>query len=378
MKVLKYIDKFLFFISVVFFLFGLIMIFSSSNIAAFMRYDANPYYFLLRQLVNLIVGLVAFLIIINFNTKTYSALSWFGLLATIGALLFVYFYGSLTNKARSWIYLGTFMFQPSELAKVVLIVWFSAFYEFKRNSLITIFTNLFPLLISAFISAFIILQPDFGTAGVVIILSFLLYLLIPIKKSIKFKVATISALVMIIMLMGYYIFNTSSFSRQISRLDFAYPCSQEKFYTTGNQVCNSYIAFNNGSLTGKGLGNSTQKYLYLAESHTDFIFSIIVEEFGFIGAVLIILLYIILLYKIVSIGNRSVSSRGAIICYGVAIYIFLHISINLLGIMGWLPLTGIPLPFLSYGGTFTLCLIIALSMVQRVAIESKMKNLGTK
>ena len=378
MKVLKYIDKFLFFISVAFFLFGLIMIFSSSNIAAFMRYDANPYYFLLRQLVNLIVGLVAFLIIINFNTKTYSALSWFGLLATIGALLFVYFYGSLTNKARSWIYLGTFMFQPSELAKVVLIVWFSAFYEFKRNSLNKIFTNLFPLVISAFISAFIILQPDFGTAGVVIILSFLLYLLIPIKKSIKFKVATISALVMIIMLMGYYIFNTSSFSRQISRLDFAYPCSQEKFYTTGNQVCNSYIAFNNGSLTGKGLGNSTQKYLYLAESHTDFIFSIIVEEFGFIGAVLIILLYIILLYKIVSIGNRSVSSRGAIICYGVAIYIFLHISINLLGIMGWLPLTGIPLPFLSYGGTFTLCLIIALSMVQRVAIESKMKNLGTK
>lgn len=378
MRVLKYIDKFLFFISVVFFLFGLIMIFSSSNIAAFMRYDANPYYFLLKQLVNLIVGLVAFLIIINFNTKTYSALSWFGLLATIGALLFVYFYGSLTNKARSWIYLGTFMFQPSELAKVVLIVWFSAFYEFKRNSLNKIFTNLFPLVISAFISAFIILQPDFGTAGVVIILSFLLYLLIPIKKSIKFKVATISALVMIIMLMGYYIFNTSSFSRQISRLDFAYPCSQEKFYTTGNQVCNSYIAFNNGSLTGKGLGNSTQKYLYLAESHTDFIFSIIVEEFGFIGAVLIILLYIILLYKIVSIGNRSVSSRGAIICYGVAIYIFLHISINLLGIMGWLPLTGIPLPFLSYGGTFTLCLIIALSMVQRVAIESKMKNLGTK
>ena len=178
------------------------------------------------------------------------------------------------------------------------------------------------------------------------------------------------------MLMGYYIFNTSSFARQISRLDFAYPCSQEKFYTTGNQVCNSYIAFNNGSLTGKGLGNSTQKYLYLAESHTDFIFAIIVEEFGFIGAILIILLYIILLYKIISIGNKSTSSRGAIICYGVAIYIFLHISINLLGIMGWLPLTGIPLPFLSYGGTFTLCLIIALSMVQRVAIESKMKKIG--
>lgn len=376
MKFLKYIDKFLFFVSVSFFLIGLVMIFSASNIAAFMRYDANPYYFLLKQSINLIVGFAAFLIIIRFSTKTYSALSWFGLLLTIGALMFVYFYGVLTNKARSWISFGFFMFQPSELAKVVLIIWFSAFYELKRNRLNKIFTNLFPLGISALISAFIILQPDFGTAGVVILLSFLLYLLIPINKMLKFKVAAISGLVMITMLMGYYIFNTSSFSRQISRLDFLYPCSQEKFYTTGNQVCNSYIAFNNGSLTGKGLGNSTQKYLYLAESHTDFIFAIIVEEFGFIGAILIILLYIILLCKIISIGNNSFSSRGSIICYGVAIYIFLHIAINLLGIMGLLPLTGIPLPFLSYGGTFTLCLIIALSMVQRVAIENKMKKLG--
>ncbi len=376
MKFLKYIDKFLFFVSVSFFLIGLVMIFSASNIAAFMRYDANPYYFLLKQSINLIVGFAAFLIIIRFSTKTYSALSWFGLLLTIGALMFVYFYGVLTNKARSWISFGFFMFQPSELAKVVLIIWFSAFYELKRNRLNKIFTNLFPLGISALISAFIILQPDFGTAGVVILLSFLLYLLIPINKMLKFKVAAISGLVMITMLMGYYIFNTSSFSRQISRLDFLYPCSQEKFYTTGNQVCNSYIAFNNGSLTGKGLGNSTQKYLYLAESHTDFIFAIIVEEFGFIGAILIILLYIILLCKIISIGNNSFSSRGSIICYGVAIYIFLHIAINLLGIMGLLPLTGIPLPFLSYGGTFTLCLIIAISMVQRVAIENKMKKLG--
>ena len=376
MKFLKYIDKFLFFVSVSFLLIGLVMIFSASNIAAFMRYDANPYYFLLKQSINLIVGFAAFLIIIRFSTKTYSALSWFGLLLTIGALMFVYFYGVLTNKARSWISFGFFMFQPSELAKVVLIIWFSAFYELKRNCLNKIFTNLFPLGISALISAFIILQPDFGTAGVIILLSFLLYLLIPINKMLKFKVAAISGLVMITMLMGYYIFNTSSFSRQISRLDFLYPCSQEKFYTTGNQVCNSYIAFNNGSLTGKGLGNSTQKYLYLAESHTDFIFAIIVEEFGFIGAILIILLYIILLCKIISIGNNSFSSRGSIICYGVAIYIFLHIAINLLGIMGLLPLTGIPLPFLSYGGTFTLCLIIALSMVQRVAIENKMKKLG--
>lgn len=377
MKVLKYTDKVLLLVSVLLFTIGLVMIFSASNIAAFMRYGSNPYNFLIKQSINLIIGIVIFLIVIRFSTKSYSALSWGGIVATIGSLIFVFLYGVVTNKARSWIDLGFFRFQPSELAKVILIVWFSAFYELKRKNLNKLFTNLFPIGIAGLIGALIILQPDFGTAGVILILAFLLYLLIPIKPMIKFKVASISILLMAVMLMGYYLFNTSSFDRQISRLDFFNPCSEEKFYTTGNQVCNSYIAFNNGDLlTGKGLGNSTQKYLYLPESHTDFIFAIIVEELGFVVAVFIIFLYFILLARIVSIGNKSSSSRGAVICYGVAIYIFLHIAINLLGIMGWLPLTGIPLPFLSYGGTFTVCLILALSMVQRVAIETKMKNLG--
>lgn len=376
MKVLKYTDKVLLLISVILFAIGLVMIFSSSNIAAFMRYGANPYYFLIKQSINLMIGIVISLIIIRFSTKSYSAISWVGLIATVGALIFVYFYGTLTNQARSWIDLGFFMFQPSELAKIVLIVWFSAFYELKRNSLNKLFTNFFPIGVAAFVAALIILQPDFGTAGVILIMSFLIYMLIPIKRAIKFKVVAISVLVMTVVMMGYYIFNTSSFARQISRFDFFNPCSEEKFYDTGNQVCNSYIAFNNGSLTGKGLGNSTQKYLYLPESHTDFIFAIVVEELGFAGGTAVILLYMALLSRIVFIGKNSSSSRGSIICYGVAIYIFLHIAINLLGIMGWLPLTGIPLPFLSYGGTFTLCLIMALSIVQRVAIETRMKKLG--
>ena len=154
------------------------------------------------------------------------------------------------------------------------------------------------------------------------------------------------------------------------------PCSEEKFYTTGNQVCNSYIAFNNGNMWGKGLGNSTQKYLYLPESHTDFIFAVVVEELGFFQSSLIIIGYFILLWRIIYIGNKSSSSRGSVMCYGVAIYIFLHMSINLLGIMGLLPLTGVPLPFLSYGGSFTISLILALTIVQRVAIETKLKKLG--
>ena len=374
MKALKNTDKVLLIISVILFSIGLIMIFSASNIAAFMRYHKTPYDFLVRQAGSLVAGIGLFYFIIQMSTKTYSGLSWFALVGSTILLFVVFFFGPLINDARSWISLGFFNFQPSEIVKVVLIVWYAAFFEFKRKKLDRIGTSVFPLVYSLGLAFLIVLQPDFGTAGIIMLISFLLYMLLPINKSIKFKVLGSFGLILVIVLMGYYILNTSSMQRQVSRFDFRYPCSEEKFYTTGNQVCNSYIAFNNGGLLGKGLGNSTQKYLYLPESHTDFIFAIVVEELGFLASTVILILFAVLIWRIIKIGHESTSSRGSIICYGVAIYIFLHTAINLMGIMGILPLTGVPLPFLSYGGTFTICIIVALSMVQRVAIETKMKK----
>ena len=156
--------------------------------------------------------------------------------------------------------------------------------------------------------------------------------------------------------------------RQMERFDFRNPC--DKILENGSQVCNCYIAINNGGLTGVGLGNSTQKYLYLPEPYTDFIFAIIVEELGVITGVLIILAYMFILFRILLIGRRSPNNRGAVLCYGVAVYIFLHVAINLLGIMGLMPLTGVPLPFMSYGGSFTICLIASLAIVQRVSVEN--------
>ena len=374
MKNLKHVDKVLLIVSILLFSIGLVMIFSASNIAAFMRYHKSPYNFLFKQGASLILGLVFFLILIRMNTKTYSALSWFLLIGSGALLIVVELVAPMINDARSWINLGFFSFQPSEVVKVVLIVWYSAFFELNRKKLDKLFTNFFPLAVSGVLAGLIVLQPDFGTAGIIMIMSLTLYTLMPINTMIKTKVLGITCFVILFLLMGYYVFNTSSFQRQISRFDFRNPCSEEKFYTTGNQVCNSYIAFNNGGMLGKGLGNSTQKYLYLPESHTDFIFAIVVEELGFLMSSGIILLYMILLWRIIKIGKNSTSSRGSIICYGVAIYIFTHTVINLFGIMGLLPLTGVPLPFLSYGGTFTICLIIALSMVQRVAVETKLKK----
>ena len=376
MKMLKYTDKILLLVSVILFAIGLIMIFSSSSISAFMRYNKTSYTFLLKQAGVLIGGIIMFLIMIRFNTKTYSAFSWFALVGSFLCLIFVFFFGPLINDARSWINLGVFSFQPSEFVKVVLIVWYSAFFELNRNKLGKTSTSFFAIGISSLFAVLIVLQPDFGTAAIIMLLSFMIYYMIPVDSNVKFKVISISFMVIVIAIMGYYIYNTSSFKRQIDRFDFREPCSQEKFEGIGNQVCNSYIAFNNGNLWGKGLGNSTQKYLYLPESHTDFIFAIVVEELGFVLSMGIIGLFFILLWRIIYIGRNSTSSRGAIMCYGVAIYIFLHISINLLGIMGMLPLTGVPLPFLSYGGSFSLSLILALSIVQRVAIETRLKKLG--
>lgn len=374
MKNIKYIDKTLFLVSSILFLIGMIMIFSASNVAAVMRYNSNIYKFFFSQSIFIFLGLIGFLIGIRFKTTFYSGWSWFLLAVFFGLLIFVQLRGYIINGAKSWMPIFGFRFQPSEVIKLLNIIWFSAYFELNRKKLNNLFINFIPFFVVGVISFLIIIQPDLGTATIFILLSLFLYLLIPSKNIVKFKILAIIGGFTIISALAFYIAFPNKVQSVKERFDFKEPCSEEKFYTSGNQVCNSIIAFNNGGLFGKGLGKSTQKYLYLSESHTDFIFAIVVEELGFLIASGIIILYMVLLWRIIIIGKKSDSSRGAIICYGVAIYIFLHIAVNLLGIMGVMPLTGVPLPFLSYGGTYALTLIGSLTIVQRVAIESKLKN----
>ena len=231
--------------------------------------------------------------------------------------------------------------------------------------------SLFPLGICAIITLLIFIQPDLGTAIIYTIIVGVMFLAAPILKEIKVK--TVFGILGFIVFAGIVFLSAGKSllqDRQLERFDFSNPC--DKLLTTGNQVCNCYIAINNGGLTGVGLGNSTQKYLYLPEPYTDFIFAIIVEELGLIFGIGILLLYMILLYRILKIGRESPTNRGALLCYGVAVYIFLHIAINLMGIFGMMPMTGVPLPFMSYGGSFTICLIAALTIVQRVSVENKL------
>ena len=158
-------------------------------------------------------------------------------------------------------------------------------------------------------------------------------------------------------------------SYQLERFNFIDPCERYQ-EDSGYQLCNSFIAFKNGSVYGQGLGSSTQKYLYLPESYTDFIFSIIVEELGLIAGILILIGYIFMLFRIIKISRRATCLRNSLICYGVFAYAVTHIMVNLGGVMGLIPLTGVPLPFLSYGGSYIICLMIGMGLVQRVAVEN--------
>ena len=126
-----------------------------------------------------------------------------------------------------------------------------------------------------------------------------------------------------------------------------------------------------GGLTGVGIGKSTQKYSYIPEPHTDMVFAILAEEYGFIVGAAIILIYAVLIYRLLMLSSRANTIRGKYMCLGIATYIMAHIVVNLGGLFGIIPLTGVPLPFLSYGGSFTLSLIVALGIAQRVHIETK-------
>ncbi|MBR1937003.1 MAG: FtsW/RodA/SpoVE family cell cycle protein [Bacilli bacterium] len=368
-KIIKYIDKPLFITTVLLFIMGLIMVFSASNVTAYMSHAVSPYNYFLKQGIFLLIGFVMFLVMIKFNTKSYGIFSWGLLLISIASLVILLLIGTAKNRAISWFDLGFFSIQPSEFVKVITIVFLANYYDTNSKRLNTWGGSLFPIGICAIVAGLIFIQPDLGTTIIYCAIVGIIFISVPIQKEIKYKTAF--GIIGLIAFGALVLFGSGKgvlLERQLQRFDFSNPC--EKILDTGNQVCNCYIAINNGGLTGVGLGNSTQKYLYLPEPYTDFIFAIIVEELGVITGVFLILVYIFVLYRILVIGRRSPNNRGAVLCYGVAAYIFLHIAINLLGIMGLMPMTGVPLPFMSYGGSFTICLIAALTIVQRVSIEN--------
>lgn len=375
-KTLSKLDKPLLIVTFIFFVFGLIMILSASSMESYMRYNYSPYHYFIRQALFLAIGMFAFFFCILFPTKNYKNLKLdiVIIMIILLSLIGLPFVGHAAKNAVSWYKIGPITIQPSEFAKVAIILYLSIYYERNREKLDNQWNIIKPIITSLIIIGLVIIQPDMGTAIIIGLITIIMFYGVPIDKknrSIFNKIFATGVLVVVLIL----ITTGASFLKdyQLDRFKFMDPCEryQEK---TGYQLCNSFIAFKNGGLNGQGLGSSTQKYLYLPESYTDFIFPIVVEEWGLVVGIIIICAYAFVLFRIIQLARRASNLRGSLICYGVFAYLLTHIIVNLFGVMGLMPLTGVPLPFLSYGGSYTICLMIAMGLVQRVAVESKKKS----
>ena len=362
-------DKILLILTIILFVFGLFMILDASSMKSFLEYGTNTKFFS-KQLIILIVSFSASIFVMVVPTKKYKKAVIPITVGIIILLLYLLVAGVNTNEAKSWIYIGSFGLQPSEFAKLGLIIFMASFYKSNLKHLNNAVAALIPVGLGAIYFALVFLQPDGGTGIIIFLLTAMIFFASPVKKEIKMKTAMYVSIIAVITLLIFLISGKSIFNgMQMSRFNYLKPCTRYQD-PTGYQVCNGYIAINNGKLISISPGNSQQKYLYLPEAFTDFIFPIIVEEFGLIVGIIIILMLMVIIYRILVIAKKSVNIQNSLICYGIACYIFLHTIINLVGVLGLLPLTGVPLPFLSYGGSFALSLALALAIVQRISIEN--------
>lgn len=376
-KVLSKINIPILLLMLIYSIIGLIMIFSASSVTAVLRYGYASNHFFVRQLIFLILAYIVGFAILFVPTKWYrifvNKLSLVVVIVAMAGLLTV---GAIAGGAKSWFDMGTFNLQPVEFLKIFWVVYLAVYYHkvaAKKN--VTLLKMLFPLIVLVVLLTLVAMQPDLGGCLIIMLITGLVFFSLPYGKKIQkilFIVGVFGAFIggLLFFSIGDKIFESYQYRRLT---EFTNACQR---YTdeSGYQVCNGYIAIHNGGLFGVGLGESTQKFSYLPEAHTDFIFAIICEELGVIVGILLVAGYMLMLILILKIAKSTYFLRDSLLCYGVFTYMLAHILINLLGILGLIPLTGVPLPFLSYGGSYNIMLIISLFIVQRVNIENKVEK----
>lgn len=373
------LDKPLLYICILLFTFGLFNIVTASSSEAVIRYEKSLFYYFFRQLAMILIGVFLSVFIIKKDTKKYRFPAFVCFVFITICILYLFLYGTFHKGALNWLTIGSITFQPSEFLKPIMIVCLALIFEKTKGKLrskkykhydiigLILFVGLFNCVI-------IFLEKDFGTMLIVFLIFLVMFFASPILKHEKTK--TIIFLIVVGLCGLLLIKNQKGYilsEEQMTRFNFYNPC--RNYLDGGYQICNAYIAINNGGLFGLGIGKSQQKYSYIPEPHTDMVFAIIAEEQGVIRSSLILILYVVILYRILDLSSKVGTLRGKYICLGVATYIFSHIMINLGGLFGILPLTGVPLPFLSYGGSFTISLLVSLGLVQRVHIEYKREKI---
>ena len=378
-RALKNMDKPLFFVTMLLFLFGLLNIVSASSQTAVLKYHSTLYSYFYRQLATIALGLIASTFIIKTPTKSYKLMGPFFYIVVLFTSLAVSFssFGADYSGNNNWINIKGFTFQPSEFAKIVMVVCVALLIEKYTTKLSSPkveprdkYTMIGKILITGLLfPGIIFMQKDLGTMIIITSIFMVLFLTSTVPWEYKFRSLGLCAILGVIMFMMYASKGSVLSGAQSSRFNFFDPCS--RYEEGGYQICNGFIAINSGGIFGNGIGNSKQ-ISYIPESHTDSVFAIIAEQYGLILTTLIFIAYAFILKRILNISMNCESIKGRYICLGIATYIFLHILVNLGGLFGVMPLTGVPLPFLSYGGSFTIALICSLAIVQRIAVENKL------
>ena len=338
--------------------FGLLMVYSSSSIWAEYKFD-DPLKYVKNQGLFLIIGIIIMYLISKIDYKKYYKYASKIFLICFTLLVLVLFVGTERNGSKSWFGIGSFGIQPSEFMKLAMIIFTSKYLYNNQKDIGNIKKGVMPILgLTLIIFLLIMLQPDFGT-GVILVMGVIGLLFIGgvnLKFFLKIGVLGIAGIVGLIIAAPY---------RLKRILSFLNPWSDP--LGSGFQIIQSLYAIGPGGLFGYGLGGSRQKHFYLPEPQTDFIFSIISEEFGFMGVIIVAGLFSFIIYKAIKIALKCDDLFGKYLAFGIIFTLAFQTLLNLSVVIGLIPVTGVTLPFLSYGGSSLLITLASIGIILNIS-----------
>lgn len=340
------------------------MIYSSSYIWAEYKFN-DPYKYLKSQIIFLVIGYIAMYITNKISYHKYKILSNYilGICILLLALVLIPGVGTVRNGSRSWFGIGGFGIQPSEFTKLGLIIFTAKYLTNNERNLKDIKKGVLPILGVLFlVFGLIMLEPDFGTGVVIVVTIVALLFISGVKMNFFIKIGVLGLLgVTILIIIAPY--------RLKRILSFLNPWSDP--LGSGFQIIQSLYAIGPGGLLGLGFGNSIQKHFYLPEPQTDFIFSIISEEFGFMGILIVALLFITIIYSSFKIAIKCEDHFGKYLSFGITFGLAFQTLLNLMVVTGLIPVTGVTLPFLSYGGSSLIISMIEVGILLNVNKNTK-------
>lgn len=358
----QHFDYVTFFIIVFLVCFGLVMVYSTSSYKATTTYG-DPAYYVKRQAIVAIAGLVIMLIISNLNYRKWKNFTWLLYVLTVGLLVVVLAIGASSHGAVRWIRFGSFQFQPSEVAKFVLIL-FTAHYATSRSRKLGKIKDLIAFMIVPIIPIGLVATENLSTAIVcACIVVGILFVTSPLTVPFFAGGGLAAAAV-------YFILKLANDGNNY-RWERIEVWQNIETHPKGYQTRQAMYAIGSGGLWGKGLGQSIQKMGFVPESHNDMIFSIVCEELGLFGAICIIAVFALLIWRFMQIANSAPDLYGALIVVGVLVHIAIQVLINIAVVTNTIPPTGVTLPFISYGGTSMLMLLAEMGLVLAVSRQIK-------